>query len=98
MISEELLRERSAVLEVCNSSAVSAAIQLENRMNQLQLRLDQVSKSEQALESVLAEEISMESLLSQAVLAGIRHPHMTLESVGFIVISGRAPVKSEEEG
>jgi ATP-dependent helicase HepA len=37
-------------------------------------------------------------LLSQAVLAGIRHPHMTLESVGFIVISGRAPVKSEDEG
>lgn len=98
VISEELLRGRSAFLEMCNNSAVTAAIQLENRVNQLQLRLNQLSKSEQALESVLAEEISMESLLSQAVLAGIRHPHMTLESVGFIVISGRAPVKSEDEG
>jgi ATP-dependent helicase HepA len=67
-------------------------------VNQLQLRLNRLSKSEQALESVLAEEISTESLLSEAVLAGIRRPHMTLESVGFIVISGRAPVKSEDEG
>jgi ATP-dependent helicase HepA len=98
VISEELLRGRSAFLEMCNSSAVSAAIQLENRVNQLQLRLNRLSKSEQALESVLAEEISTESLLSQAVLAGIRRPHMTLESVGFIVISGRPPVKSEDEG
>ena len=98
VISEELLRGRSAFLEMCNGSAVSAAIQLENRVNQLQLRLNRLSKSEQALESVLAEEISTESLLGQAVLAGIRHPHMTLESVGFIVISGRAPVKSEDEG
>jgi ATP-dependent helicase HepA len=83
---------------MCNSSAVTAAIQLENRVNQLQLRLHRLSNSEQALESVLAEEISTESLLSQAVLAGIRRPHMTLESVGFIVISGRPPVKSEDEG
>ncbi len=98
VISEELLRGRSAFQEMCNSSAVSAAIQLENRVNQLQLRLNRLSKSEQALESVLAEEISTESVLNQAVLAGIRHPHMTLESVGFIVISGRAPVKSEDEG
>lgn len=98
VISEELLRGRSAFREMCEQSAVTAAIQLENRVNQLQLRLNRLSKSEQALESVLAEEISTESLLSQAVLAGIRRPHMTLESVGFIVISGRAPVKSEDEG
>jgi ATP-dependent helicase HepA len=98
VISEELLRGRSAFREMCEQSAVTAAIQLENRVNQLQLRLNRLSKSEQALESVLAEEISTESLLSEAVLAGIRRPHMTLESVGFIVISGRPPVKSEDEG
>jgi ATP-dependent helicase HepA len=98
VISEELLRGRSAFREMCEQSAVTAAIQLENRVNQLQLRLHRLSKSEQALESVLAEEISTESLLSEAVLAGIRRPHMTLESVGFIVISGRPPVKSEDEG
>ncbi|MEG3984415.1 protein DpdE [Microcoleus sp. T3B2] len=93
VVSEELLRGRSAFVEMCNSFAVTAAIQLENRVNQLQLRLNRLSKSEQLLESVLADEISTESLLSQAVLAGIRRPHMTLESVGFIVISGRPPVK-----
>ncbi|MCC3415335.1 protein DpdE [Microcoleus sp. PH2017_02_FOX_O_A] len=98
VVSEELLRGREAFVEMCNNSATSAAIQLENRVNQLQLRLNRLSKSEQLLESVLADEISTESLLSQAVLAGIRHPHLTLESVGFIVISGRAPVKSEDEG
>ncbi|MEG5101564.1 MULTISPECIES: protein DpdE [unclassified Microcoleus] len=98
VVSEELLRGRSAFVEMCEQSAVTAAIQLENRVNQLQLRLNRLSKSEQLLESVLAEEISTESLLSEAVLAGIRRPHMTLESVGFIVISGRPPVKSEDEG
>ncbi|WP_293128895.1 protein DpdE [Microcoleus sp. bin38.metabat.b11b12b14.051] len=98
LVSEELLRGRQAFGEICNSSAVSAAIQLENRVNQLQLRLNRLSKSEQLLESVLAEEISTESALNQAVLAGIRRPHLTLESVGFIVISGRAPVKAEDEG
>ncbi|MCC3444568.1 MAG: DEAD/DEAH box helicase [Microcoleus sp. PH2017_03_ELD_O_A] len=98
VVSEELLRGREAFVEMCNNSATSAAIQLKNRVNQLQLRLNRLSKSEQLLESVLADEISTESLLSQAVLAGIRHPHLTLESVGFIVISGRAPVKSEDEG
>ncbi|MEG4282028.1 protein DpdE [Microcoleus sp. A006_D1] len=98
VVSEELLRGREAFVEMCNSSAVSAAVQLENRVNQLQLRWDRLSKSEQLLESVLADEISTESALSQAVLAGIRRPHLTLESVGFIVISGRAPVKSEDEG
>ncbi|WP_293359809.1 MULTISPECIES: protein DpdE [unclassified Microcoleus] len=98
VVSEELLRGREAFVEMCNNSATSAAIQLENRVNQLQLRLNRLSKSEQLLESVLADEISTESLLSQAVLTGIRHPHLTLESVGFIVISGRAPVKLEDEG
>jgi len=100
VVSEELLRGRSAFVEMCNSFAVTAAIQLENRVNQLQLRLNRLSKSEQLLASVLADEIKTESLLSEAVLAGIRRPHMTLESVGFIVISGRPPaaVKSEDEG
>lgn len=95
--SEELLRGRSAFVEMCEKSAVSAAIQLENRVNQLQLRLHRLSESEQLLESVLAAEISTESALSQAVLAGIRQPRLTLESVGFIAISGRPPVKSEDE-
>lgn len=98
VVSEELLRGRGDFVEMCDRSAVSAAIQLENRVNQLQLRLNRLSQSEQLLESVLADEISTETVLSQAVLAGIRQPRLTLESVGFIVISGRAPVKSEEEG
>jgi len=96
--SEELLRGRGDFVEMCEKSALSAAIQLENRVNQLQLRLNRLSQSEQLLESVLADEMSIESLLSQAVLAGIRRPQMTLESVGFMVISGRPPVKSEDEG
>jgi ATP-dependent helicase HepA len=98
VVSEELLRGRGDFVEMCDRSAVSAAIQLENRVNQLQLRLNRLSQSEQLLESVLAEEISTETVLSQAVLAGIRQPRLTLESVGFLVISGRAPVKSEDEG
>lgn len=98
LISEKLLRSRSAFVQMCDKSAVSAAIQLENRVNQLQLRLNRLSVAEQLLDSVLAAEISTESVLSQAVLSGIRQPRITLESVGFIVISGRPPIKSEDEG
>jgi ATP-dependent helicase HepA len=96
--SEELLRQRTEFKEMCDRSAESAAIQLQNRVNQLQLRLNRLSVAEQLLESVLAEEITTESVLSQAVLAGIRRPHISLESVGFIAISGRPPVNSEDEG
>jgi ATP-dependent helicase HepA len=96
--SEELLRQRTEFKEMCDRSAESAAIQLQNRVNQLQLRWNRLSVAEQLLESVLAEEISTESVLSQAVLAGIQRPHISLESVGFIVISGRPPIKSEDEG
>jgi hypothetical protein len=70
LISEELLRGRSAFVQMCDRSAVSAAIQLENRVNQLQLRLNRLSQSAQLLESVLATEISTESVLSQAVFSG----------------------------
>ena len=93
-----MLRQRTEFKEMCDRSAESAAIQLQNRVNQLQLRWNRLSVAEQLLESVLAEEISTESVLSQAVLAGIRRPHISLESVGFIVISGRPPIKSEDEG
>jgi ATP-dependent helicase HepA len=93
LISEELLRSRSVFVQMCDRSAGNAQIKLENRIDRLQLRLNRLSESEQLLESVLEAEISTESMLSQAVIAGIRHPRISLESVGFIVISGRPPVK-----
>jgi ATP-dependent helicase HepA len=96
-ISEELLRERVEFKDLCDRTAEIAKIQIENRLDRLQVRSQQLSESERLLESVLATEISTESALSEAILAGIRQPCIRLESVGFIIISGRPPAKSEDD-
>ncbi|NJK75828.1 MAG: DEAD/DEAH box helicase [Microcoleus sp. SU_5_6] len=96
-ISEALLRERVEFRYKCDRAAETAKMQIENRIDRLQLRSQQLSESERLLESVLAAEISTESALIEAIVAGIRQPCIRLESVGFIIISGRPPAKSEDD-
>jgi ATP-dependent helicase HepA len=96
--SEDLQRKRPEFIDLCEQRAKFAEQKLGNRVDQLRLRRHRLSFLEQMADSVLAQEISTESALSQAFLDGIRHPHIRLDSVGFIIISGRPPVQSEEEG
>lgn len=96
--SEDLLRKRPSFIDLCEQRAKIAEQKLGNRVDQLRLRLNRLSEVEQMSDSVLAQEISTESALSQAILDGIRHPHIRLDSVGFIIIAGRPPVQSEEDG
>ena len=96
--SEILLRDRTFFISLCEQRARIADQKLGNRLDQLRLRLNRMAESEQTSHSLLAKEVNIETALSQAILEGIRHPRIKLDSVGFIVVSGRPPVESQEGG
>jgi len=95
--SEDLLRDRPSFIELCEQRGKSATLKLENRVNQLQLRFNRLSKREQISDSGLAKELSTEGALSQGLLKGIYRPRMTLDSVGFIIVSGRPPAQPSQD-
>ncbi len=96
--SEILLRDRTSFIELCQQRARIADQKLGNRLDQLRLRLNRLAESAQTSHSLLAQEVNIETALSQAMLEGIRYPRTKLDSVGFIVVSGRPPVESQEGG
>lgn len=91
--SENLLRDQPSFIQLCEQLAKSATLKLENRLDQLQLRLNRLSTFEQISNYGLAAELSTENALSQALLKGIHHPRISLNSVGFIIVSGRPPAQ-----
>lgn len=96
--SERLLRDRTFFISLCEQRARIADQKLGNRLDQLRLRLNRRAESEQTSHSLLTQEFNRETALSQAILEGIRHPRIKLDSVGFIIVSGRPPVESQEGG
>jgi ATP-dependent helicase HepA len=96
--SLELLEQRPDFLKLCEKQATIAEQKLNKRVEQLQLRLNQLVENEERSDSELEEEIETETDLIQLIIEGIRHPSIRLDSVGFIVVSGRPPTQSEEEG
>ncbi|MEH2065455.1 MAG: protein DpdE [Nostoc sp.] len=83
--SSELLANRPDFIDLCQSCANVAQKKLGNRVEQLRLRLNQ-----QSWDQTLAEELRIETALNAAILEGIRQPLLRLDSVGFIVVSGRS--------
>ncbi|MEG4407939.1 hypothetical protein [Microcoleus sp. MON2_D5] len=96
--SETLLGERTSFIELCEQQAEIAEQKLGKRLAQLHLRLNRLAQSQQTSHSLLAQEVNTETALTQAILEGIRHPRIKLDSVGFIIVSGRVPVQFLEEG
>ncbi|MEG3957030.1 protein DpdE [Microcoleus sp. herbarium2] len=96
--SETLLGDRTSFIELCEQQAQIAEQKLGKRLAQLRLRLNRLAQSQQTSHSLLAQEVNTETALSQAILEGIRHPRIKLDSVGFIIVSGRVPVQFLEEG
>jgi ATP-dependent helicase HepA len=88
--SLELLSQRPDFIDLCEQRAKVAQKKLGNRAEQLRLRLNR-----QTWDYAVAEELNVESGLNEAILEGIRQPQMKLDSVGFIILSGRSPVQSE---
>ncbi|MBE9035019.1 protein DpdE [aff. Roholtiella sp. LEGE 12411] len=88
--SLELLSKRLDFINLCEQRAKVAEKKLANRSEQLRLRLNR-----QTWDYAVAEELNVESGLNEAILEGIRQPQIQLDSVGFIILSGRSPVQSE---
>ncbi|MBR8833657.1 MAG: DEAD/DEAH box helicase family protein [Stigonema ocellatum SAG 48.90 = DSM 106950] len=88
--SWELLSTRPDFMELCERYAKVAEKKLGNGIEQLRLRLNQ-----QTWDRELAEELKIERALSAAILAGIQEPQIRLDSVGFIIVSGRSPMQTE---
>ncbi|MEP6516371.1 protein DpdE [Microcoleus vaginatus] len=96
--SETLLGDRTSFIELCEQQAQIAEQKLGKRLTQLRLRLNRLAQSQQTSHSLLAQEVNTETALSQAILEGIRHPRIKLDSVGFIIVSGRVPIQFLKEG
>jgi ATP-dependent helicase HepA len=85
--SLELLSNRPNFIDLCQRYAKVAEKKLGNRVEQLRLRLNR-----QTWDHALAEELKIERALSAAILEGIQKPQIKLDSVGFIIVSGRSPL------
>jgi len=91
--SRELLSTRPDFMELCERYANAAEKKLGNRVEQLRLRLNR-----QSWDHALSVELETESALNAAILAGIQEPQIRLDSVGFMIVSGRSPMQSELTG
>jgi ATP-dependent helicase HepA len=91
--SEALLRELPDFLEHCHTHAQQTDRELSARIQQLQLRLER----QNAQNTELSREVEIENSLRQVLINGIRHPKIRLDSIGFYIVSGRAPSGITEE-
>lgn len=90
-----LLRQRPDFYDRCQHHAAQAEQQLGDRLEQLQLRLERQLQT--GGDTSLAQEVEIERALKQILVDGIRQPHIRLDSVGFYIVSGRAPSQYSEE-
>ncbi|BAY20327.1 helicase domain-containing protein [Calothrix sp. NIES-2100] len=95
--SLELLSQRPEFITLCENRATLAEKELAKRLDQLRLRLNRHLNQEQISDPVLEQELNNETKLNQVIIEGIRHPTIRLDSVGFIIVSGRHPAKSEDD-
>lgn len=95
--SLELLSQRPDFIDLCENSATRAEQKLGKRLEQLRLRLNRLTNQERISNTLLEQELNNETALSQAIITGIRHPAIRLDSVGFMIVSGRPPVELEED-
>jgi len=89
--SKTLLLESSDFIEYCQKMTEIAKITLTNRLNQLQSRYHRFPHLK------LEKEIKLATVLDEALLQGIIHPHLHLDAVGFLIISGRNPFASSTD-
>jgi ATP-dependent helicase HepA len=88
--SEETLLNSEQFQRFCKSYAFRAKKEMLKRNEQLRLRVER--EIDLGLNNeVLSEELSLEEELQTALIRGILKPQVRLDSVGFIVISGRPP-------
>lgn len=87
--AENLLRESSTFVALCEASTAQAKQKLEINLHQLKLRLKSNNQKE------LFREVQLENAITKGLLEGIQHPRLVPNSVGFMIVSGRSPLEFE---
>jgi ATP-dependent helicase HepA len=87
--SEAAIRGRASFQEERTRRAEYAERELGRRVEQLRLRLER--EKDQGSAGTSSSELEFEYALSNALVRGIRNPLIRLDSLGFIVVSGRNP-------
>lgn len=99
--AEEILGRGSPPLaQRCLNYAHQAERELHARVEQLRLRLARAESPQPFGGTVGVRDLELEQALSEALVAGIREPELRLDSVGFLVVSGRrpaVPARQEDE-
>jgi ATP-dependent helicase HepA len=93
--TELLGRGTPPLAERCASLARAAERELEARFEQLRLRA-RAGGEEAATEDAPGSTLDLEKSLNHALVQGVRSPSLRLDSVGFLVIAGRAPPEGKE--
>ncbi|MEA5536675.1 protein DpdE [Crocosphaera sp. XPORK-15E] len=88
--SENLLRESSYFVKMCQKQTISAKVKLMNRLHQLQSRYSRFPQPK------LWDELQLETALNEAFVKAISTPSLKLDAVGFMIVSGRSPVNSND--
>jgi len=87
--SERIIKQRPAFINLCRGYSLEARKGFEHRILQLSLRNEQEKQLKGSHRTVSNEDVEMERKLCEALIGGIEKPKMTIDSVGFICISGR---------
>ncbi|WP_224240930.1 protein DpdE [Hyalangium gracile] len=87
--SEVHLRMRDSYIQRAEQVERRAEAEMAARLEQLRLRLYREQQDEPDRKEALGQELEVEETISQALMSGIRSPSIRLDSVGFIVLSGR---------
>ncbi|MBD2425527.1 helicase [Phormidium sp. FACHB-1136] len=93
--SEESLRRSEEFQGYCQRYAEKATRKLDERLEQLTLRLEK--QTELGHDRELAREVEVEQLLRNALLNGIVDPRVSLDSIGFYIVAGRPPHIGEDD-
>jgi ATP-dependent helicase HepA len=95
--SLDLIVQQPDFSELCQKSSTYAEQKLGRRLEQLRLRLNRLRKQGQSSHVALEQELNNEIELSKVIIEGIKNPLIRLDSVGFIIVSGRQPAQIDED-
>jgi ATP-dependent helicase HepA len=95
--AEVLARGTPPLRERCLAFAAQAEREVGQRLAQLRLRLGRDQAPHAPGGGVSDRDIAVEEAVGASLVRGIRSPQLRLDSVGFIVVSGRPPARASDE-
>jgi ATP-dependent helicase HepA len=84
-----LLHKLPTFQELCAKSIKIAEQNMGKRIEQLRLRINRINQEIQIHDDILEQELLEDEQLTKNIIDGIHNPHIRLDSVGFIIISGK---------